>query len=160
MKIETLLKRAALCKTDKDAQALLETLKTAFSATKLFADLHEANDEAYFELEYAAPFVRYQLSNVISDDYIIEIQPEFRDGKFCVYIAMNRMLDGLGMSSQSWELVEGMEDELQPYPAETVLSIAKRAKEIALLYNQRLIEQVGVPEKVAKLAAKKSWRAL
>ncbi len=75
-----------------------------------------------------------------------------------VDVVTNHMLDGLGMSSQSWEVVEGMEDTIESYDdAQPVATLEQRAKELAIANHAQLIERVGVSHSVALDAAEKSW---
>ncbi|MCC5612128.1 hypothetical protein LC612_36695 [Nostoc sp. CHAB 5834] len=155
MKVKTLLAQASKCKTVKAAAELLEALERAFGAARPLAHLSPMNSEAM--LEDDTPFVRFELNKEISEHYITMIRPEIRDGKLMVDVVTNRMLDGLGMSSQSWETVEDMDDTIEAYENDTIAALAKKAKDIAIANHAQLIEQVGVPHPVALKAAQKSW---
>ena len=85
------------------------------------------------------------------------IRPEIRDGKLVIDVVTNRMLDGMGMSSQSWEAEEGMEDTIEADDDRTIAELAQRAKELAIANHAQLIERVGVAHAVALEAAEKSW---
>lgn len=75
-----------------------------------------------------------------------------------VVVTTNHMLDGLGMSSQSWEAVEGMEEDvIEGDDNRPVAEMAQRAKELAIANHAQLIEGVGVTHSVALDAAEKSW---
>ncbi len=155
MKIQTLINKAAKCKTTEDAEALLGILQKAFGNAKPLRHLGEANAESYMEGE--TPLVRFELNHVISDDYITMIRPEIRDGEVSVYIETNRMLDGKGMMSQKWEQVDGMEDLIECRPEQTVAQVAELAAEVAIANHRMLIESVGVPMRAAEQAARSSW---
>ena len=153
MKVSTLLNKA---KKLADADAVLKLLQDEFGNAKSLNHLHEANSEAYME-DDDGPFVRFELNREISDHYITMIRPEIRNGALSIVVATNHMLDGLGMSSQSWEIPEGMDDLLEAYPEQTTSQLAKRAVELAIMHHRQLIENVGVPMNVALKAAKKCW---
>lgn len=156
MKVKSLLAKAAKCKTQADADKLLDTLQRVFGNAKPVCHLYWYNSEAYMEDD--KPCVRFELNQEISEHYITMIRPEIRDGKFVVDVVTNHMLDGLGMSSQSWEVVEGMEDAIESYDDDQpVATLAQRAKELAIANHAQLIERVGVSHSVALDAAEKSW---
>lgn len=156
MKVKSLLAKAAKCKTQADADKLLETLKRVFGNAKPVCHLGWYNPEAYMEGD--KPFVGFELNQEISEHYITMIRPEIRNGEFVVVVTTNHMLDGLGMSSQSWEAVEGMEEDVIEGDADRpVADMAQRAKEIAIANHAQLIERVGVSHAVALDAAEKSW---
>ena len=156
MKVKSLLAIAAKCKTPEDANKLMDTLRRVFANTRPVGHLPEYNAEAYMEGDQ--PFVRFELNKEISDHYITMIRPEIRHGKFVVVVVTNHMLDGLGMSSQSWAEVEGMDDLIEADDEDRPISdLANRAKELAIINHARLIERVGVTYSNALKAAKKSW---
>lgn len=155
MKVKTLLAQAAECKTQEDADKLLDTLQRVFGSTKQLAHLPEYNSEAYMEGD--KPFVRFELNQEISEHYITMIRPEIRNGELVVVVETDHMLDGLGMSSKSWETEDGMEDVIEADDDRTVADLAKRAKELAIANHAQLIERVGVAHAVALKAAQKSW---
>lgn len=155
MKVKSLLAKAANCKTNADADKLLETLQRVFGNAKPVCHLDWFNSQAYMEDE--KPFVSFELNQEISEHYITMIRPEIRDGKFVVDVVTNHMLDGLGMSSQSWQAVDGMEDSIEGDDSQPVADLAQRAKELAIANHAQLIEHVGVSHAVALDAAEKSW---
>lgn len=155
MKVKSLLARAAKCKTDDDAQDLLFGLKEAFGTKGPLSHLYQTNDDWCIEDE--GPFVRFELNQLINEHYITMIRPEIREGKLAVVVVTNHMLDGLGMSSQSWEVVDRMYDVIEAYDDNSVAQIARQAKELAIANHAQLIESVGVPTKLAKQTAIKSW---
>lgn len=155
MKVKSLLAKAAKCKTQADVDKLLDTLERVFGNAKPLAHLPQYNSEAYMEDD--TPFVRFELNQEISEHYITMIRPEIRDGKLVVDVVTNRMLDGMGMSSQSWEAEEGMEDTIEADDDRTIADLAQRAKELAIANHAQLIERVGVAHSVALDAAEKSW---
>ncbi len=155
MKVKTLLAQAAKCASEQDANNLLETLKRVFGNARPLSHLPTANEEGY--LEEGKPFVRFELNREISDHYITMIRPEIRDEKLVVVVVTNFMPDGHGMQSESWEVVDGMEEVIEALPDQTVAELARMAVVCAIADHRELIERVGVPRAVAKLAAKKSW---
>lgn len=155
MKVKSLLAKAAKCKTQVDADKLLDTLERVFGNARPLAHLPRYNSEAY--MEDNAPFVRFELNQEISEHYITMIRPEIRDGKLMVDVVTNRMLDGMGMSSQSWEAEDGMEGTIEADDDRTITDLAQRAKELAIANHAQLIERVGVAHSVALDAAEKSW---
>lgn len=154
MKIKTLLRLAKRCKTDADAQKLLAKLQQAFGKSRVLRHLSVNNEEAIIEDQ---AFVRFEFNREISDDYVVMIQPQIRDGECSVIIQTNRMLDRLGMSSQHWEVIEGMEDQIECDPERSVSDVAQRAAELGILHHKMLIESVGVPETIARKTAEKCW---
>lgn len=156
MNVSTLLEQASQCKTEEDAAQLLQALQDAFCDEGPLSHLPMANPQSYMEGD--APFVNFELNRIISEYYITMIRPEIRDGELTVVIVTNHMKDGLGMGSQDWEVVEGLDEELiEARPEQTIEELATRAKELAIADHRLLIEQVGVSESNAQDAALKSW---
>jgi hypothetical protein len=155
MKIERLLAKASKCTTAACAEDLLDMLHRVFGRARPLAHLEQANHEAY--MEGAAPFVRFELNRVISGSYITMIRPEIRDGALVLAVVTNRMLDGAGMASQKWELVDDMDDLIECEGHQTVDEISREAKAMAISHHRVLIQQVGVPDKIAIVAARRSW---
>lgn len=155
MKIKSLLSKALRCKSQADADNLLVTLADSFSAPRLVCGLETANHEAY--MEDAGPLVRFEMNRVISGHYITMIRPEIRDGKLVVAVITNHMVDGLGMSSQNWEVVDDMEVVIEPTENQTVAQVVRQAVDCAIADHCELIERVGVPPAIAKRAARQSW---
>lgn len=155
MKIQSLLTKAAKCTTEEDAQALSDTLQRVFCEAKPFANLDIANQEAYMEGD--KPFVHFELNRVYSEYYITMIRPEIRFGELAVSVVTNYMKDGLGMQSQRWEIIEGMDDVITARPEQTVAAVVALALKCAIANHQELLERLGVPAKAAKTAAKASW---
>lgn len=155
MKVETLLAKAAKCKTEADANNLLEVLRNVFGNARPLAHLPQYNSEAY--MGGGTPFVRFELNQVISEHYITMIRPEIRFGKLMVDVVTNHMLDGLGMSSQSWEVQDEMEDTIEADDHRTIAGLAQQAKELAIANHALLIERVGVPSSLARDTARKCW---
>ena len=154
MKIKTLITRSNLCKTDEDAQKLLDMLKQAFVKSRALSHLYTYNEEAYMEDSVLACF---EFNREISDDYVTMIKPEIRDAEVTVCVVTSRMVDGLGMMSQHWETIEGMDDLIECEPDRTVSDVAQRAAELAISHHRMLIESVGVPRVIAEETANKSW---
>lgn len=155
MKISVLLKQAGACETQAQAQNLLGAMRDAFVACPSMESLHEANEDA--SMEGTAPFVRFELNRVISGDYVTMIRPEIRDGQVTVVVETNRMLDSLGMHSQKWEPVDGMEELIEATPSQTVKMLANQAKALALGHHKTLLEAVGVPSGISVGVARRSW---
>lgn len=156
MNVQEIMEQAVLCKTDDDAQALLDALVTAFCDSGPISHLPQYNAEAYMEDD--KPFVRFELNRLISDYYVTMIRPEIRDGAMVVVVVTNHMKDGLGTQSQKWEVVEGFDEEvIEATLDQSIDDLASRAKDLALADHRMLIEQVGVPQEAAKEAALKSW---
>lgn len=155
MKIKSILAQAAKCKTQADAQSLLETLKRVFGNHKLLSHLGIYNED--FDMEGIKPFVRFELNREISDEYVTMIRPEIRDGRLIVVVQMSRMNDKLGMHSKDYETIEGMDDEFEGTDNQTIDDLCKRVVDLAIANHRLLIEAVGVPQSVAKIAAKSSW---
>ena len=155
MKVKSLLAKAAKCKTQEDAADLLETLERVFGGARPLAGLDQYNSEAY--MEDGQPYVRFELNHKISDHYITMIRPEIRFGKLVIVVVTNCMLDGKGMSSQSWEAIDGMDEAIEATDDQTTDALVKRARELAIANHAELIQRVGVPRLVAEKAAKQSW---
>lgn len=160
MKAKTLLAQAAKCTTQEDADNLLQVLKDAFCQSRALWHLSVYNEDAHMEGD--KPFVRFELNHKISDKYITMIRPEIRAGKLVVDVVTNRMLDGLGMSSQSWEVVDGLEDVLPRRDDDvengmTIAQLATQAKLAAIANHAELIQEVGVPRTRALKVAKQCW---
>lgn len=157
MKVKSLLSKAAKCTTQADADKLLETILRVFGRAKQVSHLFLCNTDASMEDDKA--FVHFELNQKISEHFITMIRPEIRDGKFVVVVLTNHMLDGRGMSSQSWEIVEDMEDVIESSNDEDrVATLVQRAKEQAIANHARLIERVGVSRPLALEVAGKSWK--
>jgi hypothetical protein len=161
MQVQQLLDQAAACTSEDDAAALLSNLVTAFSATGPLSHLGVYNTEAYMEerpSKEPAAFVRFELNRIISEDYITMIRPEIRDGQLVVVVITNRMLDGLGMASKSWEVPDFLDEAvIEADTDSTTDDLAQRAKELAIADHRLLIERVGVPESIARETALQSW---
>lgn len=155
MKVKTILAKAAKCKTQADADKLLDILRDAFAAPKHLAHLLECNPEAYMEAD--KPFIHFELNKVISNHYITMIRPEIRDGVLVVIVITNHMLDGHGIQSHNHKPVEGMDDMIEPTDDKTLAELARRAKELGIAHHSELIQRVGVPREHALPVAYKSW---
>lgn len=156
MKVKTLLAKASKCKTQEDANELLGVLKQVFSETKPLSKLCVANEEAYMEKDNQ-PFVRFELNQELSGHYVTTIRPEIRDGNLVVEVETCHMRDGFGMQSQSWVVIEGMDDIIEADDVEiSIAKLARQAKELAISNHAELIERLGVPRPVALAAARKS----
>lgn len=155
MKVSTLLAQAAKCTTEADASSLLESLEQAFGTSRYFKHLPEANRESYLESD--GPFVRFELNRLLSDHYVTMIRPEIRSGKLVVVVQTNNMLDGHGLSSRNWKVVDDMDEVVESDDTSTVADMAKRAKQQAIMHHEQLIERVGVSHEAAVRAAAASW---
>lgn len=154
MKIKELLKQASRCKTVADAEKLLDTLQQAFAKSRWLRHLSVTNREACIEEQ---AFVGFEFNREISEDFVMMIQPLIRDGECSVSIQTNRMLDRLGLSSQHWEVMDGMDELIECDPERTVSDVAIRSAELAIMQHSLLIESVGVPETIARKTAKACW---
>ncbi len=154
MKINALLKQASRCKTDEDAEQLLDRLQQAFAKSRWLKHLSVTNREAYIEDQ---AIVRFEFNHEISEDYVVMIQPQICDGECSVIIQTNRMLDRLGMSSQHWEVMDGMDELIECDPERRVCDVAIRSAELAIMQHSLLIKSVGVPETIARKTAKACW---
>ena len=74
MKVKSLLAQAAKCKTQANADKLLDTLQRVFGNTEPVCNLYMYNIEAC--MEDGKPFVSFELNHKISDHYITMIRPE------------------------------------------------------------------------------------
>lgn len=155
MKVSTLQEQAVQCKTQSDADELLRMLIKAFMKKGVLSHLNQANSESFIEGD--KPYVKVEFNRVVSDGYIIMIQPEIRDNKLIVVVVTQRMLDGLGLSSESWEAVEKMDDQITCYPAQSIDEVVVQAMHLAIDHHRQLIESVGVPSKLAKDLAREYW---
>lgn len=155
MRVQALLTKADNCSTDEEAKQLGFTLEKAFRITKALSGKQTYNPEAYMEGDY--PHVYVEFNQEISNHYITTIRPEIRDEKLTVRVSTQLMLDGLGIASCSWETVDGLEEVLEPLPGETVASMAKRAKAVALGFHADLLGRVGLKEAQAVRTARSSW---
>ncbi len=155
MKVKSLLAKAAKCKTDADADKLLQTLRSVFGDAKSLAHLSQCNSEAC--MEESKPFVHFELNQKISEQYITMIRPEIRDGKLVIDVVTSHMLDGLGFESKSWEPVEGCDDTIEATDTQTVAELIHAAKRQAISNHAQLIETVGVSKVLASATAEKCW---
>lgn len=156
MKIKSILKRAAKCTSNLEADELLNFWKDQWRKQRPLAHLDTFNDEAYQEAE-KQPSVQFEFSRVISDDYITEIRPVIRQGQVYIYVRTQRMLDGCGLSSKSWEIVDEMDDVIDPHEDQTLAQLAVQIRELAIAHHRQLIESVGVPLKLALKTAEECW---
>lgn len=156
IKVKSFLAMAANCKSTEDAHALEQSLADAFSATLALGHLPRYNDD--FAMEGGQAYAKFELNRVLSDHYITAIQPEIRHGKLVVVVATNRMRDGRGMQGSDWERVEGLDEDLiEPDEDQSIPMVANKARALALAHHAMLIERVGVPQRQALVAAKRSW---
>ena len=158
MNTTELLKQASKYKSEAAARKLLDALTDAFQESKI-GHLETANGD--FRLEDDGVFVSIEFNREISGDYITMIKPEIRGGKLSVYVATDRMLDGIGMQSQNWKLATAgqaeLEDEIEVDEDREISDVAERAAKLAIQHHQRLIEQVGVPDSIAAETARQCW---
>ena len=126
----------------------------AFSKNRALSHLYTHNKEAYME---DSAFVGFEFNREISDCYVTMIRPEIRDGQVSVSVILNQMLDGLGMMSQNWKAVDGMDDLIECDPDQTISDVAQKVVELAILHHCSLIEKVGVSQVIAEETAKKCW---
>ena len=67
------------------------------------------------------------------------------------------MLDHLGLSSQHWKVIDGMDERITADIEQSISDLAKRSVELAIMQHRLLIESVGVPEALAQKTAVKCW---
>lgn len=158
MKVSTLLKQAAKCKTEQELNLLYFALQDAFTENTKLSQLTLANAEQYMEGEN--PYVRFELDKQLSGYYITCIAPEIRDKKLTVTVVLNYMSDGYGMESNNWDIADGFEEELiEAQPNQTVAQLIKQAIQHAVDFQVTLLERVGVTGKPAIAAVKASFKA-
>jgi hypothetical protein len=155
MKIQSLLGIAKLAKSEVDAAELLLLMVEEFGKVRKLKNLGSMNEEAYMEGDH--PHVSFELNQVISDDFVTMIRPEIRDGSFSIEVITNKMLDGHGLSSKDWEVVDNLEDELDLDGVETVAQVGLMAYEKSVFNHASLIEKLGIPFADAHKLAKKVW---
>lgn len=155
MKVKTLLDLAARCTDESAAQELLDKLREEFGSSKVVRHLAEANPDA--SMEGSSPFVRFELNKVLSNFFVISIQPEIRNGTLCAVVVTNRMNDGGGMQSRDWEVFSDFEEVIDAEPTMTVARLALLCKEEALRQHAKLLGEVGIEPKAALRAARASW---
>ena len=159
MNIKPFLDLAAQCKTDKDANALLDSLIEAFKG-----DESELNHLSVCNSEFCmsdnGPEVSFQLNHVISEHYITMIKPMIGEGKFTCLVETNHMLDALGMHSKKWEMVEGMEEVWEYSEDGNILDInelTKHLEKLALINHRLLVERLGISQQDAEVAVQAAW---
>ena len=158
MKVSTLIKQAAKCKTEDELNVLRIALHNAFTYYTKLSELTLANEEHYMEGEN--PHVRFELNKVLSGYYITCIVPEIRDKKLTVTVVLNYMADGYGMASNNWDIADGFEEELiEAEPNQTVAQLIKLAMQHAVDFQVTLLERLGVTGKPAIAAVKASFKA-
>jgi hypothetical protein len=161
MQVQQLLGQAAACATADDAEALLKAMISSFTTSGPLSHLGVYNCEAYMEErpgETPAAFVRFELNRILSEDYVTMIRPEIRDGQMVVVVITNRMLEGQGMASKSWDIPDFLDEAvIEAGKDSTTEDLAQRAKELAIADHRLLIERVGVPEHIARDTALQSW---
>lgn len=155
MKVKTLLSKAKKCKTNEDAHELIKTLESIMRNTNALKHLPTHNHEAYLEDDEL--FVQFEFNRVLSEHYITMIRPEVRGDKFVIVVSTQRMLDGLGLESQSWESVNNLDDQIDSEESDTITRMAQKAKTLAIYHQTWLIEQLGVSDDVAFKVAVRSW---
>jgi hypothetical protein len=155
MKIKTLLAQAAKCNSEDEAEKLLQALTDAFAATRALRHLPQFNSES--SLESDGPMVQVEFNRLISEHYVTMIRPEIRAGKLAIVIQTNNMLDGNGLDSRDYKVVDDMEEVFDADEDRTVADLATRAKEQAIMHHEQLIERVGVPHAAAVRVAASTW---
>lgn len=155
--INTFVTSATKCKTVAGLQKLLQRMKDEFLKNTLLSPLVAANDEIEL-VGGSQPFLRFELNQVISQHYITMVQLEIRDSKFNVRICTNRMKDGLGMSSQNWEPIEELDDDIWVLDEETVTTLVDKIYMKLMRNHAALLETMGIDSINAYLVACAAWR--
>lgn len=155
MKVKTLLAIASKCKTEKDAANFLSNFERIIGNQTLVSQLGIFNGD--YTIEDEGVFVQFELIREISDHYCTAIRPEIRSGVFTIIVTTTRANDGQGISSQSYETIDGMDDSIETYPDQTISSLIKTAVDLAIANHGQLLQQAGLTDKVALQAARKSW---
>ena len=153
--IKKLLSAAKKCNSDELTSEFCDDFQSLLSGLSGEC-LDVFNTEGHIESN-GKPYIRFELSRVFSDSYIYEITPVIQDGALYIGGRLNHMKDGLGTSSQDWEVVEGWDDEINLYPEDTIDVVLARAINLMLVAHKKLIEDAGVPSHIAKKTAIDSW---
>ncbi|OCX69488.1 hypothetical protein [Acidithiobacillus thiooxidans] len=157
MRANNLVDKAGRCHTDDDAENLLEEFKSAFLSTPQFCGFSTWNEEAY--MEGCKPHLRFEMNYVISNIYILEVEPVIRDSELTISIALQLMKDGLGIESRSWETKDEEVIEVDANSDITVEDLAKSAREIALGFHTKIVENAGLgfTHDAARKAVERVW---
>lgn len=155
MKIKSLLKLASKCETDQDADNLYKAIKLEIRKIPKLSNLLVLNVERVMEEE--TPLVSFELVRVISAMYLTAIRLEIRSGSFTISVITSLAKDRLGISSETFEILAGMDVLIEPLPEQTLSQVMKQAVEIATANHSELIQEVGVKPITALAIARKSW---
>lgn len=140
MRAKYFVEKAAECNTDDDAEKLLEAFKSVFLSTPQFCGFLTSNDKAY--MEERSPYLSFEMNYVISNAYILEVEPIICDSRLRVNISMQFMEDGLGMGSRSWKTID--EEVIDGNSDISISELAKNAQEIALGFHAKIAEMSGL----------------
>lgn len=154
MKVKTLLNHAKRCKHSDEAYQLLNRFTWAVSKLACINTMDVRNEEASMESD--TPFIRFELSDKLSNTYIISISPLIRMGELSVLVSLYRMNDGSGDMSKSWKLV-GDEFVISPHENEEIGAVLEQALNQAKFQHACLLESVGIPYELAKETVNKRW---
>jgi hypothetical protein len=155
MQVKAFLAQAEKCQTQEDVDNLMEALQQHFCKSSALAHLPQYNVEAYMCGD--APFLRVELKQVISGYFVTQIRPDIRDGKLVVDVETLNMLDGQGVSGQSWNTVEGLKRNLEAEDHDFLDELSHVAREMAQANHETLLERVGVDYWDARNIADKKW---
>lgn len=155
MKVKTILKQAAKCKSLDDADDLLVKLVTVVTETAALRGILQFNHD--LSMEGDKPFVSFELNKEISEHHVLMVRPQIRNGALTIEVAMNRMLDGHGLQSQSAERMDDLDELIEAHADATIADIANHAKRLAIYCHAKLIERAGIAALEAHAIAKKSW---
>lgn len=154
MKFQTFLQQAAACQSDEDADNLLKAFIEAFTQCEKSRGLVLANDQAFIEGK-ATPYIKFELNWVISGYYIVMISPEIRDGKAAVVVEPNFMKNGLGMASQNYSVIDGVEEAvIEASESQTADELLDLAIEAAIAQYREILEKVGLTGELAAQTAR------
>lgn len=143
------------CTTEEQASTLCAELQGAFLATPEFTDFSVDNESSYMEGD--TPYLEFQMNKVISDWYILAVNPVIRDSQLTIDIMLQFMIDGFGMQSRSWETKYEDTIEVDEDSDVTIETLADRARRMAIHFHAKLVETVGIPPESAKEIAEKAW---
>jgi hypothetical protein len=143
------------CTTDVQAVILCAELIVAFLATPEFVGFSTYNEESY--MEGATTHLRFQMNKMLSNYYILAIEPVIRDSQLTIDVMLQFMRDGLGMQSTSWETKYEDTIEVDEASDVTIETLSERARSMAIRFYAKLVEEVGIPPDGAKEAAEKAW---
>jgi hypothetical protein len=147
-----------------DVQVLIlcAELKDAFLETPEFACFSKEsmgfsinNEHAYMQGR-TTPDLQFDLNNKLSDSHILTVRPGIRDSRLSVNITLQFMRDGRGIQSTTWDTKYEDTIEVDENSDITIETLAERARNMAIQFHTKLIEEVGITDG-AKEIAEKAW---